>query len=174
MSIFKPVYLDHRIELAPSEFREAAEDIDTFLLDKIRKRLEGVCSTHGYVKPGSLKILARSMGQAEHGRFTGSFIYHCKLQIDCFLPYAEQVVDGKILKINKLGGYALIVEKGETLEAMRVLLPRDLHMGNAEFDTLEEGTNIRLRLLRSRFQANDPFIQGVGILERVHASGQPA
>jgi DNA-directed RNA polymerase subunit E'/Rpb7 len=165
MSLFKPVYLDQRMALSPTEFREAAADIDAYLIGKIRKSLEGQCCTHGYVRPGSTQILARSMGQAEHGRFTGDFLYNVKVKVLCLLPHADQIVDGRILKMNKLGAYALIVDDGRLREAMRILLPRDLHLGNTEFDSLEAGQGVRIRLLRSRFQANDAFIQAVGVFE---------
>lgn len=165
MTLFKPVFLDQRVALKPTEFQEAAADIDAYLVAKIRKDLEGQCCTHGYVRPGSTQILARSMGQAEHGRFTGDFLYHCKIKVQCLLPNADQIVEGRILKMNKLGGYALIVDEGRLREAMRILLPRDLHLGNAAFDALEVGQGVRIRLLRSRFQAKDAFIQSVGIFE---------
>lgn len=165
MSLFKPVYLDQRMALSPTELREAAADIDAYLISKIRKRLEGQCCTHGYVRPGSTQILARSMGQAEHGRFTGDFLYNVKVKVLCLLPHADQITEGRILKMNKLGAYALIVDDGRLREAMRILLPRDLHLGNAEFDALEPGKGVRIRLLRSRFQANDAFIQAVGVFE---------
>ncbi len=165
MTAFKPVFLDQRISLKPSEFRDAATDIDAYLLTKIRKDLEDQCCTHGYVRPGSTQILSRSMGQAEHCRFTGDFMYQCKTKVMCLLPYADQIIEARILKMNKLGGYALLVDEGQVREAIRILLPRDLHLGNAEFDTLEVGTTIRVRLLRSRFQAKDAFIQSVGLFE---------
>ena len=165
MPLFKPVYMDQRVALCPSEFKDAAEDIDTFLLKKMKKNLEGVCCTHGYVKPGSAQILARSMGQAEHGRFTGDFMFHCKLKLQCLLPTADQLVDARILKVNKLGAYALVVEDGRVREAMRILIPRDLHIGNAEFDSISVGQGIRIKLLRSRFQSKDAFIQAVGLFD---------
>ena len=165
MPLFKPVYMDQRVALCPSEFKDAAEDIDTFLLKKMKKNLEGVCCTHGYVKPGSAQILARSMGQAEHGRFTGDFMFHCKLKLQCLLPTADQLVDARILKVNKLGAYALVVEDGRVREAMRILIPRDLHIGNAEFDSVSVGKGIRVKLLRSRFQSKDAFIQSVGLFD---------
>ena len=165
MSLFKPVYLDRRIPIAPTELRDAATNIDEFLVKKIRKGLEGVCCTHGYVRPGSTQILARSMGQAEHGRFTGDFLYHCKVKVACLLPHANQLVDARVLKVNKLGAYALIVDQGAVREAMRILVPRDLHLGNHEFDRLEVGQGIRVKILRSRFQNNDAFIQAVGTYE---------
>jgi hypothetical protein len=165
MTLFKPVFLDQRVALKPTELQEASADIDAFLVAKIRKDLEGQCCTHGYVQPGSTQILARSMGQAEHGRFTGDFLYTCKVKIMCLLPNADQVIEGRILKMNKLGGYALVVDGGRLREAMRILLPRDLHLGNTEFDSLIEGQGVRIRLLRSRFQAKDAFIQSVGLFE---------
>jgi DNA-directed RNA polymerase subunit E'/Rpb7 len=165
MTIFKPVYIDQRVSLSPSEFREAAADIDGHLVKKLRGSLEGQCCTHGYVRPGSTQILARSMGQAEHCRFTGDFLYQCKVKVMCLLPEAGQIVDAQVLKVNKLGAYALIVDDGRVQEAMRILVPRDLHMGNTEFDALVPEQIVRIRLLRSRFQANDAFIQAVGLYE---------
>jgi len=165
MPLFKPVYMDKRVALSPSELKNAAEDIDAFLLRKIRKSIERLCCMHGYVRPGSTQILARSMGQAEHGRFTGDFIFHCKLKLMCLLPHADQVLDARILKVNKLGAYALVFNEGRTIEAMRILIPRDLHIGNAEFDAISVGQGVRVKLLRSRFQSKDTFIQSVGLFE---------
>ena len=165
MTLFKPVFIDQRVALKPTEFQEASSDIDAYLVGKIRKDLEGQCCSHGYVRPGSVQILARSMGQAEQGRFTGDFLYYCKVRLMCLLPHADQIIEARILKMNKLGGYALVVDEGRLREAMRILLPRDLHLGNAEFDALEVGQGVRIRLLRSRFQAKDAFIQSVGIFE---------
>jgi hypothetical protein len=51
---------------------------------------------------------------------------------------------------------------------MRILVPRDLHIGNAEFDALQVGQGIRVKILRSRFQANDAFIQAVGTFEGLY------
>jgi hypothetical protein len=166
MSLFRPVYLDQRVTLTPVELREAAADIDAFLTKKLRKKLEEQCCVHGYVRRASTQILARSMGQAEHCRFTGDFLFTCKVRIHCLLPESGQTVDAQIFDINKSGAYALIVDTdGRVTEAVRVFVPRDLHIGNVEFDALEEGAVIRARLLLSRFQANDPFIQAVATFE---------
>lgn len=174
MTLFKPVYLDHRLSLSPTELHEAAADMDAYLVKKIRRSLEGQCCTHGYVRQGSTQILARSMGQAEHCRYTGDFIYHCKIRVLCLLPEASQLIDARILKVNKLGAYALVVDDGKIQEAMRILIPRDLHIGNEEFDALEIDQGIKVRILQSRFQANDAFIQAVGTYEGMSAAAQAA
>ncbi len=165
MTLFKPVFIDQRVTLSPTEVADAAGKIDEHITMKLRGKLEEQCCTHGYVRPGSIQLLARSMGQAEHGLFTNDFVFQCKVRMMCLLPYADQIMDARILKVNKLGAYALIVDEGRLREAMRVLVPRDLHIGNAEFEALEVGTGIRIRILRSRFQINDPFIQAVAMYE---------
>ena len=169
MSLFKPVFLEQRVTLGPTEFNEVNKvgSVDAFLTTKISKTLEGQCCMHGYVKPGSTQILARSLGQAEHGRFTGDFLYYCKVLVQCMLPEAGQVMDARILKKNKMGAYALLVDEGNTLEAMRILIPRDGYIGDAEFEGLEEGQSIRAKIVRTRFQINDAFIQGLAELEEV-------
>jgi hypothetical protein len=47
--------------------------------------------------------------------------------------------------------------------AIRVQVPRDLHIGNEEFDSVEIGDNILVELKRSKFQINDPYILASGI-----------
>jgi hypothetical protein len=165
MSLFKPVYLDQRVALSPNEMSRAAGDMDGFLVKKLRGALEGKCCTHGWVLPGSTSILSRSMGGAEHGRFTGDFLFQCKVKIACYQPIAEQRVDARVLLVNKLGAYVLIVDQGELREAARILLPREYHEGNAEFDALQPGAGIKVKILTFRFQANDSFINAVGTYE---------
>jgi len=46
---------------------------------------------------------------------------------------------------------------------MRILLPRDLHIGNVDFDKLSPDDVVTVQVLRSRFQTNDPFISSVGL-----------
>jgi DNA-directed RNA polymerase subunit E'/Rpb7 len=176
MSLFRPVYMDQRVALSPTEFRDAAADVDAYLLKKLRKRLEEQCCTHGYVRGGSTQILARSMGQAEHCRFTGDFLYHCKVRVLCYLPEAGQTVDAQVLMANKAGAYALLVDQGRVTEAMRIFLPRDFHLGNTAFDELQKGSVVRVRILRSRFKANDPFINVAGVFlgaSTVEVTGGP-
>ena len=162
--LFTMAFLEQRISIPPTDLAEAAPDVDAYLIHKLRGSLEGACCVHGYIKPGSLKLLGRSMGEAEHGRFTGDFLYVCKVSVLCFRPSADQQVIARIITMNKSGAYALLIEGGHTIQAARVFCPRDLHNGSTEFDAMAVGQDIRVRLLRSRFQVNDPFITVVGTI----------
>ena len=98
------------------------------------------------------------MGVAENGRFTGNLLYDCKIKCEVFYPVGGLEMTAVVIKVNKMGAYVHFDE------AIRILLPRDLHIGNVDFDSIEEGKNVLIRLERSRFQANDPYIMGVGLL----------
>jgi DNA-directed RNA polymerase subunit E'/Rpb7 len=158
--MYHSVFLDERVALSPTELNEVVskDSVTDILTSKLRKKHEGKCNANGYVKPGSLSIIGRSMGIAENGRFTGNVLYDCKFKCDALYPVGGAEMDATVIKVNKMGAYTHVDE------AIRILLPRDLHIGNVSFDAIEEGSNIRVRVERSRFQVNDPYIMAVGIL----------
>jgi len=160
--MYKTVLLEERVTLNPSDTNSkdnvSTEGyIETILLDRLKTKIEGKCISSGFVKPNSLEILHRSMGTAENGRFTGNWIYYVKMQCKVFHPETNTPVTCKVIKVNKMGAYVVFDE------AMRVLLPRDLHIGNEIFDALKEDDIVVINVLRSRFQTNDPFISSVGM-----------
>lgn len=160
--MYKTVLLEERVTLNPSDTisKESIGTegyIENILLQRLKAKTEGKCISSGFVKPDSLEILHRSMGTAENGRFTGNWIYYVKLQCMVFYPETNMPVKCKVIKVNKMGAYAVFDE------AMRVLLPRDLHIGNEEFDSLKPDDVVVINILRSRFQTNDPFISSVGL-----------
>lgn len=160
MSLYTPVIFEEKVAIKASELHL---DIDELILTKVKQKIEGLCNSNGYVHPNTTEILERSMGEAEHGKFTAEFIYFCKVKCQCFIPYANQIVTCKIIAMNKSGAYAVISENSD-LEAARIFCPRDHHLGHELFDKLTVGTKLKIRLVKSRFQANDPFISIIGVL----------
>jgi hypothetical protein len=158
--MFHTVFLDERIALTPNELNivvspDGARDI---IITKLREKHEGKCNANGYIRPGSIQLLGRSMGIAENGRFTGNLLYDCKLKCEILYPTAGIKMDAHVIKVNKMGAYAVYEQ------AIRILLPRDLHIGDVDFDSIKEGDMVNVSIERSRFQANDPFIMAVGKL----------
>ena len=147
---------EEKVLLTPSDLRQEITSFDDILLSKMKKSLEGKCSKHGYVIPDSLELLSRSMGSAEKGRFTADFIYYMKAQGKVYNPPDGLQVEGEIIRKNKMGLYVIIHD------AIRIMVPRDLHIGNEDFDRLEIGDKIRIEIKKSRFQVNDTHIMSIG------------
>ena len=147
---------EEKVILTPSDLRPEIESFDEILLAKLKATLEGKCSKHGYVIPKSLELLSRSMGAAEKGHFTSDFLYYMKVQGKVYNPPDGLQVEGEVVRKNKMGLYVIIED------AIRIMVPRDLHIGNAEFDAIELGDRIRIEIKKSRFQVNDTHILSIG------------
>jgi hypothetical protein len=147
---------EEKVILTPGDLRPEIESFDDILLGKLKGTLEGKCSKHGYVIPGSLELLSRSMGAAEKGHFTSDFLYYMKVQGKVYNPPDGLEVEGEVVRKNKMGLYVIIED------AIRIMVPRDLHIGNEEFDAIELGDRIRIEIKKSRFQVNDTHILSIG------------
>ena len=145
-----------KVVISPIDLHAEITSFDDILMGKLKKQLEGKCSRHGYVIPGSLELLSRSMGSAEKGRATADFIYFIKAQGKVYNPPDGLIVEGEVSLKNKMGCYVIIDD------AVRVMIPRDLHIGNAVFDALSVGDKIRLQIKKSQFRANSTHILSIG------------
>ena len=163
------ILFEQKVALTPKDMNRMGTDtINTIILEQVSKNLEGRCNQHGYVIQGSLEILSRSMGQLEHGRYTGNIIFHVQLQGRVYNPVNGTRITGKIDKKNKMGLYIIYND------AIRILVPRDLHVGNKAFESLEPGQEITIEIRKSRFQIQDLFILSLAVLvEEVPASTIP-
>ena len=159
------MYLDERISMTPIELNtcNSPEEIRHVLEQKMRDKYEGRCHSSGYIQTGSLSLLTKSMGVFEHGRFTANILYDCRASCKIYIPVAKSILKVKITMMNRMGAYALLATEGED-QAMRIQIPRDLHLGDVTFDALAVGSVVHVELLRSRFQTNDPFIQAIARL----------
>lgn len=147
---------EEKVAISPADLRPEITSFDDILLGKVKKLLEGKCSKHGYVIPDSLELLSRSMGSAEKGRFTSDFLYYLKVLGKVYNPPDGLQVEGEVIRKNKMGLYVIIKD------AIRIMVPRDLHIGNEEFDSIEIGDKIIIEIKESRFQVNDTHILSIG------------
>lgn len=157
---------EDKVMLTPADLSREITSFDDILLEKLKTSLEGKCSRHGYVLPGTLELLSRSMGSAEKGRFTSDFLYYIKAQGKVLNPPDGFQIEGEVARKNKMGLYVIINN------AIRIMIPRDLHIGNEEFDQIQIGDVVRVEIKKSRFQVNDTHILSIGqYLSTVHSVG---
>lgn len=148
---------EEQVALTPKDMRRRIDSIEALLLEKLQVRLEGRCSRHGFVLPGTVKVLSRSMGTIEKGRFTGSILFYIQAEGDVLNPPDGIIIEGEVIRKNKMGMYV------SYQEAIRVIIPRDLHIGQDDFEAVEVGERVRVEIKKSRFQVNDPYILSVGV-----------
>jgi DNA-directed RNA polymerase subunit E'/Rpb7 len=154
-----PLY--ERRELSRSvhiDARFLQRNIHASLVAQLRHKYEGICLPEGYVQPRSITIVEHSFGRTNI--LKGGLDYSVRFQADLCLPHNGQKFRAPVTLKSKIGLHA------ET-SPIKILLPRDLHIGNADFDTVEVGQTIEFDVVGTRFQQGDESIVVLGKLREV-------
>jgi DNA-directed RNA polymerase subunit E'/Rpb7 len=116
--------------------------IDKLLEEKVKTQYEGRCSRNGYVLPGSVKLISRSIGIVEEGRFTGECSDYAEASSKVLQPPDGFILVGEVIRKNKVGMYV------NYKDAIRVMIPRDLHIGDEDFESVNVGESVRVEIKR--------------------------
>ncbi len=152
-------FFEKKITLTPRDLNKVTStSLDDILLKKLKSMFENKCSEHGFVLPGTMEFISRSMGYYENGRFDGCTVYYVKAKGTVLYPTDNIKVVAEVARKNKMGIYATYRDG-----AIRIQVPRDLHLGNDEFEEVEVGDKVLIEIKRSKFQINDSFILASGL-----------
>ena len=124
------------------------------ILAQLKMNVEGRCSAEGYIQPDSVTVLGYGLGRV---RPSGSTDYDVQFQADVCLPHPGQIFKATVDLRSKIGIHAEV-------SPLKVLIPRDLHIGNAEFDSIELGQEIEFEVIGPQFKQQDKTIVVVGRL----------
>ena len=125
------------------------------ILAQLKMNMEGRCSSEGYIERDSITILKYSLGRTNYTK--GGIDYDVNFQADVCLPHSGQIFKSTVELRTKIGIHA-------ELPPLKILIPRDLHIGNQEFDTVEVGQEFEFEVIGSQFKQQDKLIVVVGRL----------
>jgi len=137
-------------------------NIEPSLLAQLKMNYEGRCSSEGYVQPQSITILQWHVGRTNYVK--GGVDYDVRFQADLCFPHQGQVFKATVAIRSKIGIEA-------RTPPIKVLIPRDLHIGNPDFEKAEIGQEIEFEVVGSQFNQQDKDIIVVG---RLRSALKPA
>lgn len=130
-------------------------NIQASLLAQLQTKYEGICVAEGYIQPRSIVITEHSLGRTN--LIKGGLDYSVRFQADVCMPHPGQVFRAPVTLKSKIGVHAEI-------SPLKILLPRDLHIGLPEFESVEEKQDVEFEVVGSRFQQGDESIVVLGKL----------
>jgi DNA-directed RNA polymerase subunit E'/Rpb7 len=130
-------------------------NMQTSILAQLKMNYEGQCSNEGFIQPNSITILNYSLGRTNYVK--GGVDYDVTFQADVCMPHRGQRLKSPVTLRSKVGIHA------ET-PPIKVLIPRDLHLGQKEFDSIEVGDDIEFEVVGSQFKQKDHDIIIIGQL----------
>lgn len=145
-------------------------NIQASLLAQLRMKYEGVCVAEGYIQrqppsaPPSIAIVEHSLGRTN--LIKGGIDYMVKFQADVCMPHPGQKFRAPVVLKSKIGVHAEVTP-------LKILLPRDLHIGNGEFEDVQEKQEVEFEVIGSRFQQGDESIVILGKLLQIIKPAPP-
>lgn len=152
-NIYHQEILDTKINIKSEDLNK---DIDEMIIENLKKKIEGICIKEGYVRPGSIKMLSRSNGKMEIEKFDGDITYYIKYQADICNPANSMVIDCYVSDNNKSAVFCYY--ENEKTSPLKIFIPKQYHLGNAEFVKLSKGDYIEVEIVVSKFSYLDKEI----------------
>lgn len=131
------------------------KNIQASLLSQLRMNYEGRCISEGFIQSNSITITNYTVGRTNYIR--GGVDFDVTFQADVCMPHAGQRFKAPVKLRSKVGIHA----KTPPIE---VLIPRDLHLGNEEFETIKIDEEIEFEVVGSQYKQDDDMIVVVGRL----------
>lgn len=130
-------------------------NIASSLLVQLKQNYEGKCTPEGFIQQNSITIVNYSLGRANYMK--GGVDYDVTFQADICMPHAGQRFKAPVRLRSKIGIHA------ET-PPIKVLIPRDLHLGSADFEQVKVDDDIEFEVVGAQFKQEDETIIIVGRL----------
>jgi len=146
------------------EAKHINNKLDDYILGKIKNNYEGKCLKYGYIKPNSIHIIKRSIGNVLTSHFNGSILYNVEFSADICNPLEGAIIEVQVKNKNKMGVLAGITDEDNS--PLNILLARQHHINHLsnEFMALNVDDTISVKVIGKRFEYGDNKISIIGLL----------
>lgn len=155
-SIYSRCLLTRKIVLPINIIGKSLDDV---IESYIRDNFEGKCVVEGYVKPNSSKIIKYSSGVIDRGN---KVIFEVVFECDICLPVEGMLIQCSVKNVVKAGVRAEVVN--EVPSPVVMFVAKDHHYNIQQFNDIQVGDIINVRVIGQRFELNDKYVSAIGEL----------
>lgn len=163
--LFTVIRFRTHIQLTPGELDHQFPDR---LLSKLRSTYEGNCSRFGYIKPGSIVIIKRSLGCLLKPHFNGHVRFELICNAEACNPPQGLVVEAVVKNKNTFG---LLAESsfetdGDIIPVMDIIVPKKSAgiSSDLDVDSQKIGDKVYIEVVVKRFLVKDKKLSIIGRL----------
>lgn len=156
-NIFYRVLLRDDIKIEP---KHLTRDYRQFILQKLRKQNEGVCTKHGYIRENSIELYKVAAGAVDKVGLNGYVVFDVHYYAEVCNPLLGNVVKAKVVNVNKFG---ILAEVAPILEIIVAKNSVNILSDNTiDLETIRPGDIIQVEIMGKKFELNDRKISIVG------------
>lgn len=156
-NIFYRTLLNDNIKIEP---RYLSKDYRKYVLTKLKAKLEGICSRHGFIKTGSIELYKVTPGNIELVGLNGNIVFDVHYYADVCNPLIGNIVKASVTNVNKFG---ILAEVSGILEIIIAKNSVNIqHDQGVDLDKITIGDTIVIEVLGKKYELNDKKISIVG------------
>jgi len=152
--------LDMNVLLSPTEIGGNGKT-KLNLQKRVAGYIEGKCISEGYVRPNSVLVVEYSTGMVKSEKIEFTVIFSCDT---CYPSEGLVLTNCKVRSVTKAGVHANVVDKHKNVP-MTVFVIRDHYIEDPRFQAITEDQLINVKVIGSRFELNDPYVEVIASLE---------
>jgi DNA-directed RNA polymerase subunit E'/Rpb7 len=135
------------------------KNLDEVMEEYIQNTFEGKCVVEGFVKPNSSKIIRYSSGIIERG---SNIVFELVFECDICFPVEGMLLSCIVKNIVKAG---IRAESASNVPSpFVVFVAKDHHFTSQQFNEVQVGDIINVRVIGQRFELNDKAVSIIGEL----------
>jgi DNA-directed RNA polymerase subunit E'/Rpb7 len=175
MDVFVKTLLSDRVRIAPSDI---ANDVHTKVMEMIKERMEGRCTRHGYIKPGSIEIVKIAPGTVRMVSLNGDVIFTVYYKAFVCNPQIGSIVQARVTNMNKFGVLAEVyadVGDDTRVPVLEVIVAKQggSIQSDVDLNSVQLNKTYSIEILGKKYLLNDKKISAIGrIVKSEHASVQ--
>jgi DNA-directed RNA polymerase subunit E'/Rpb7 len=149
--IFIRMQLIEKIKLEPAFISRSYKDE---VLKRLKTKVEGICTKHGYIRTDSVEINKVCSGRVELIGLNGSTVFDVYFWADVCNPLLGSVLKCRVSNINKFG---ILVEAGNIIEAIVAKNSVSIQ-SDVDLDKVRIGDDVMVEVVGKKYELNDKKI----------------
>lgn len=161
--VFTRVLLSDYIKLHP---RYLSKDIDVIITEKLKEKVEGKCTKHGYIKKDSIDIYKIAPGKIELVGLNGFVQYLVYFYADVCNPLVGSIIKCNVVNINKFGilGEAGFYSNADFVNVLEIIIAKNSIniVSEVDLENVKIGDEVFVEVLGKKYELGSQKISVIG------------
>jgi DNA-directed RNA polymerase subunit E'/Rpb7 len=154
-NIFMRMQLTEKVKLEPAFISKQYKDE---VLKRLKAKVEGLCSRHGFIKEGSVEISKICVGKVEMIGLNGNTQFDVHFFADVCNPLLGSIIKCRVSNINKFG---ILAEAESIIEA--IIAKNSVNIqSDIDLEKVRIGDDVSIEVIGKKYELNEKKISLIG------------
>lgn len=154
--------LKERIKIEPKYLTKSFKDE---ILNRLKLKVEGICSKHGYISKNSIELYKVVPGVIEIASLNGNILYDVYFYGEVCNPLIGSIIkSAKVVNLNRFGILAEVRASSREGSILEIIIAKNSVniVSEIDLDKIQIGDDVNIEVIGKRFNIGDRKISVIG------------